>query len=315
MTTETSTARIATLSDVLMESGETIPSLDIAYRIWGTLNADRSNAIIFPSWFTGGGDSLETFGYIGQGSIADTDLYFVVALDALGNGVSSLPEGNFTIGDMVATHYRAVTEEIGLQHVAAVMGLSMGGTQTIEWMLRYPSFMDRAVPIAGSPLMTGTDRAAHQPEIDLIAAFGDSAEAEPRLLRLLVALHVRNLFHADFFNTLDAAGLEATVDEWMVNANTHRFKSPNWRAQWDAMLSYDGYAGRGSLAEVATRVQARVLSVTCAGDALVDPGPQRELAAAIPGAQQVELNGPTGHLNFFTEMKTLTEAVASFMQN
>ena len=313
MTTETPGLQIATLTNVELESGERVSNVEIGYRTWGDLNESKSNGILFPSWFTGGGETLETFGYIGPGAIADTGRYFVVALDSLGNGVSSLPEGPVTIGDMVATHYRVVTELLGLEHVAAVMGLSMGGTQTIEWLLRYPDFMDKGVSIAGSPRVTGMDRAAHQPEIDLIAAFGDSSEAEAQLLRLLVGQHVRNIFDADFFNTLDPEGLEATVDEWVVNANTHRFKAPHWRAQLEAMLSYDAYTDRGSVVETAALIQAKVLSVTCAGDACVNSGPQRELAAAIPDAETLELVGPAGHINFYTEMEALTVAVTAFM--
>jgi homoserine O-acetyltransferase len=253
-------------------------------------------------------------GYIGPGAVADTDHYFVVALDALGNGVSSLPDGPISIGDMVVSQHRVVTDALELSHVAAVLGLSMGGHQTIEWMLRFPDFMDQAVAVAGSPRATGTDRAAHQPEIDLIAAFGESSAAEPQLLRVLTSLHVRNIFHPDFFNTLDTAGLNATVDEWLGIANTQRFKAAHWRAQWEAMLKYDAYAGRGSVAEVGASVQAQVLSVTCVDDACVDPTSQQELAAAIPAARTLELHGSAGHLNLFTEMETLREATTSFLR-
>ena len=57
-----------------------------------------------------------------------------------------------------------------------------------------------------------------------------------------------------------------------------------------------------------------MLSVTCAGDATLHPGPQQELAATIPTAESLELVGPTGHVKFFTEMETLTKAVTAFMQ-
>lgn len=247
--------------------------------------------------------------------MANTDAFFVVALDALGNGVSSLPDTPFTIGDRVAVQHRLVTEQLGLQHAAAVMGCSMGGTQTLEWMIRYPDFMDCAVPIAGSPQMTTTDRAAHQPEMDLVAAAYGTTLDEAALQRVLTGLHVRNIFHPDFFATLDEAGLRATVDEWLVAGNSDRFKPAHWRAQWEAMFAYHAEAGAADLAELGAAVQARVLAVTCIEDFCVDPVPLQQFAAAIPGAQTLELAGSAGHLNFFTEIETLTDAVTEFLAN
>ncbi len=91
--------------------------------------------------------------------MADTGKYFVVTIDAIGNGVSSSPSNsksqprlsfpNFTIRDMVESEHRLATETFGIKHLHAVMGISMGGMQTFEWITAYPDFMDAAVPMAG----------------------------------------------------------------------------------------------------------------------------------------------------------------------
>ena len=100
------TMETTTMSDVTLESGADIASLQVAYRTWGSLDEDRSNVILFPTWFSGGGDTIETFEFVGPGKMADTGQYFVVSIDALGNGVSDLPADRITVGDMVATQHR-----------------------------------------------------------------------------------------------------------------------------------------------------------------------------------------------------------------
>ncbi len=52
---------------------------------------------------------------------------------------------------MVRTHHRLATEQLGLKLLRAVVGISMGGMQTFEWMVAYPELLKKAVPIVGAP--------------------------------------------------------------------------------------------------------------------------------------------------------------------
>ena len=74
------------LKNLQLESGQTLPACRLGYRTFGTLNADRSNAVLFPTWFSGKSEDL--VGFMGAGRLVDTTRYFVVAVDALSNGVS-----------------------------------------------------------------------------------------------------------------------------------------------------------------------------------------------------------------------------------
>ena len=110
--------QVAELGDFQLASGAVIRDARIGYRTAGELNADRSNAVLFPTWFTGTSEDLFTSDAVGA---VDMSRFFLIAVDALANGTSSSPsnsarqpKGEFprlTIGDMVRSQHLAVTCE------------------------------------------------------------------------------------------------------------------------------------------------------------------------------------------------------------
>ena len=127
--------RFASLEDFQLESGEVIRDCKIGYRTFGTLNADRSNAVLIPTWFTGHTKDLVDF--MATDGMVDISQYYVVAVDALGNGISSSPSNSaqqarqafprFSIGDMVRSQHKLAGRR-GLEIPGSIRRLSRYGS-------------------------------------------------------------------------------------------------------------------------------------------------------------------------------------------
>ena len=158
-----------------VESGRTIGPVSVAYETFGTLNAERSNAILLCHALTGDSHAAGYYtredpkpGWwdimVGPGKGIDTDRFFVVCSNVLGGcmgttGPSSLnpatgkPYGlDFpvvTVADMVRVQ-KALLEHLGVTSLHSVIGGSVGGMQVLEWAVRYPDMVRSAIPLAST---------------------------------------------------------------------------------------------------------------------------------------------------------------------
>src|SRR5258708_23616577 len=114
--------QFAELGDFKLQSGNVIRDFRLGYRTLGKLNAEKSNAVLWPTWL--GGKSEDLLQFIGPGKVVETSQYFVILVDAIGNGVSSSPSNSkkqarlkfpeFTIRDMVESEHQLVTKVLHL---------------------------------------------------------------------------------------------------------------------------------------------------------------------------------------------------------
>ena len=169
-----SAQQFADFGNFRLRNGGVIQDFRLGYRTLGRLNAEKSNAILWPSWL--GGKSQDLLQFVGPGNVVESARYFVILVDAIGDGVSSSPSSSakqpllklaeFTIRDMVESERRLVTDVLHLPRLRAVVRIPIGGMQTFEWGVAYPDFMDLLIPILGSPLSTSFDKLLWTAQID-----------------------------------------------------------------------------------------------------------------------------------------------------
>ena len=314
--------RVADLGVCKLVNGQQITGCRVGYRTWGKLNAERSNAVLFPTWFSGASGDLAAS--VGRDKLVDPTKYFVITVDALGNGVSSSPSDSatqpgplfpaFTTQDMVNAEYRLVTEKLGLKHLHAVIGISMGGMQTFEWMVDYPDFVDEAVPIVGSPRLTGYDLLLWHEEEDALKAdpaWRNGYYAEKPPLGAVQAIHQMNLNTPAYYARNHPPDKFAADYAAYYKTGILPCDANDWLYQLEAMIHHDVAHG-GSMEDAARRVKARVLVVVSAQDHVVNPKPAEDFAAMI-GAKTYVLDSDCGHQATGCEAATLDPVVRAFL--
>ncbi len=149
------------LGNLILASGETLRGASLAYRTCGVLNAEKSNAILVTTWFSGTGKVMQDV-YVGPNHALDPQRYFIVIVDQLGSGVSSSPQNTpapqamakfpkLTTADDVLAQHRLLTDLFGIEKLALVVGGSMGGSRFMNGRSPGPGWSNGRHPSPARP--------------------------------------------------------------------------------------------------------------------------------------------------------------------
>ena len=172
-----------------LQSGASIRQYDLAFETYGTLNADKSNAVLIchalnASHHVAGvyDGQAKSEGWwdnmVGPGKPVDTDRFFVIGVNNLGSCFGSTGpmhvNPDSADGQVYGADFPVVTVEdwvhaqallldrLGIQTLAAVMGGSLGGMQALAWAMLYPQRLRRAVVVASAPNLTAENIAFNE---------------------------------------------------------------------------------------------------------------------------------------------------------
>ena len=248
-------------------------------------------------------------------------------IDAIGDGVATSPSNSqaqplmefpeFSIRDVVESEYCLATKVLHLPHVHAIVGVSMGGVQTIEWAVAHPDHMDEAIPSVGSPQSTSMDMLLwtaqiHTIQLDPAWNHGEPTNPPTRGLALENEIGWMNasspVQHVRETKPKELGALLVQVDK--EAANDAGITAEHIR-QRQAIINLDVAAEfGGTMEQAAARVRAKLLVIVSLEDHVVNSTPAIAFAKTL-GAPLILLDSPCGHAS--PSCISVGPAVAQFL--
>jgi homoserine O-acetyltransferase len=366
-----------------LRSGATLPAYELVVETYGTLNADRSNAVLIchalnashhvAGWYAddSGQPLARSEGWwnnmIGPGKPVDTDKYFVIGVNNLGscfgstgpthtNPATGTPWGAdfpvITVEDWVDAQARLL-DAMGIQTLAAVMGGSLGGMQTLSWTLQYPERVRHAVVVASAPNLTAENIAFNEVARRAIVTDPDfhgghylrEGTLPRRGLRIARMIGHITYLSDDVMNEKFGRSLRSSdaQDPAAAAELAYRYSTQDVEFQIESYLRYQGdkfseyfdantyllitraldyfdpaRAFDGDLTAALARAQAKFFLVSFTTDWRFSPARSREIVKALLDNQRdvsyAEIDAPHGHDAFLLDDPRYLQAVRAYFE-
>lgn len=367
-----------------LQSGAVLPAYELVYETYGTLNAERSNAVLVchalnashhvAGWHAdaNGQPLARSEGWwnnmIGPGKPVDTDRYFVVSVNNLGscfgstgpthiNPATGQPWGAdfpvVTVEDWVHAQARLL-DALGIETLAAVMGGSLGGMQTLSWTLQYPNRVRHAVVVASAPNLTAENIAFNEVARRAIVTDPDfhgghylrEGTLPRRGLRIARMIGHITYLSDDVMNEKFGRSLRRAdgEDPAAVAEMAYRYSTQDVEFQIESYLRYQGdkfseyfdantyllitraldyfdpaRAFEGNLSAAVARARAGFLLISFTTDWRFSPARSREMVKALlENRREVsycEIDAPHGHDAFLLDDARYHQAVRAYFES
>ena len=310
--------QIAHLGEFKLEGGGVLNDLKISYVTHGKLNATKDNAILFQHGFAANHHLFDHM--IGPGRPLDTDKYFIICPDELGATQtrfehSTSPSNSglkmefpfYNERDIVKAQYRLVTETLGISHLLAVTGISMGAAYSVQFAVSYPDFMDAIFPmVGGAPDLWGTQGYFYGPlMISIIESCegwdGGNYDENPKhcasnALSVLIPYFYTREWWDQYVDTPEAyTKCRNTLGDYYLDVQDARdlyYLAMAWGRGWVG----DTPGFNGDLNAALGSIKAKTLFIYNPRDQAFLPHHIETQVKAIPNARAVAIDSIAGHL-------------------
>lgn len=325
----------------LLESGQEINGLEIAYHTFGALNAKKDNLIWVCHALTANSDVFDWWkGLFGDQCLFNPNEHFILCANIIGshygstnplslNPVTGLPYylsfPEFTVRDLVAAH-QLLADHLQLPQIALLIGGSLGGQQAMEWAILEPQRIKKLVLIATNAQHSAWGIAFNESQRMAIKADSTFYSQTPfggkmglKAARSLALLSYRT------YNTYAKTQMEidsnhvsdfraSSYQNYQGEKLAKRFNAYSYWYLTKTMDSHHVGRGRNSVEEALKLIKAKTLVIGINNDLLFPIEEQQFLATQIPHARFTELNSFYGHDGFLVETEILTQEIGNFLK-
>ncbi|KQR97321.1 homoserine O-acetyltransferase [Williamsia sp. Leaf354] len=351
----------ASVGSVELDNGGRIDDVTLAFQRWGTLSPARDNVVLTLHALTGDshvvgapgpGHPLPGWwdGLIGPGCAVDTDEWCVISANVLGGCGGSTgpaspgPDGrawgsrfpHITVLDQVRAEV-ALMDALEIGTVAAVLGGSMGGARSLEWMIGYPERVRSGLVLAVGPRATADQIGTQTTQIAAITSDpdwrgGDYHGTDVRpvaglgIARRIAHLTYRSEIELDQRFADDPQGEEVPLAggryavqsylEHQADKLAGRFDPGSYVVLSEVLNHHDVGRNRGGAEAALRSCEVPVIVGGISSDRLYPLRTQAEIASLMPGCVGGlhVIQSDSGHDGFLTEFDAIADLLKRTME-
>jgi homoserine O-acetyltransferase len=326
----------------VLECGEVLPELVLAYTVLGEPNAKRTNAVWVCHALTGNADITSWWGpMLGREKILNPEQDWIICANMLGSCYGSSgplainPEtgapyyGAFpvvTVRDTVRA-FDLLREHLGVEKIRIGLGGSLGGQQLLEWAVLRPNLFGFLFPLATNARHSAwgiafneAQRMALEADPTLWDATPDAGQNGLKAARAIGMLSYRNYetyekTQAEPDDTRLTAFRASSYQRYQGDKLVRRFNAQAYYRLTQAMDSHHLGRGRGPIQQVLNGLKTPTLIIGISTDLLFPVQEQEALARALPNGLFTAIDSPYGHDGFLVEFTRMTHLIRQFMKH
>ena len=324
-----------------LENGGMIKGLTIAYHTFGKRRSDRNQVVWVCHALTANSDVADWWPCtVEKGKFLDPGKYFTVCANIVGSHYGTTgpldlnPETGkpyydtfpfITVRDMVRAHM-LLAEALGITHVKAVIGSSIGGFQAMEWAIMKPDFIDRLGLIATAArsqpwtiALNESQRMAIEVDPTYEQNDPDAGKNGMRVSRSIGLLSYRgvsayNMTQQENDNLYKLTGFRAaTYQQYQGDKLGRRFNAYSYYRLTQAFDSHNVGRFRGGIEKALEKIKAKTRIIGITSDIILPVSEQIFLYRHIPDSELFLINSDFGHDGFLVEHEKLNELLKPFV--
>lgn len=325
----------------LFENGDSLPSLEIAYHTFGSLNQKKDNVIWICHALTASSDAADWWHeLVGDDKIFDTKKYFIICANILGSCYgssgplsmnpntgkkyySAFPQ--ITIRDMVKAHI-LLRKHLDIKKIYIGLGGSMGAYQLLEWAVMEPKIFERQILMSTSARESAWGIAIHTAQrlsIEADATWKNNADdAGAKGLKAARAIGMLTYRNYETFAQQQTDDEHHKLDNYKSSSYIHhqgdklvkRFCAQSYWLLTKSMDSHNLARGRKKIETVLKSIKTKTLVIGISSDLLCPITEQKFLAKHLYKASLKIIDSSYGHDGFLTEGEKLTKVIRAWIK-